>query len=139
MPTPPTDDDALAERQARDWTEAASDASIVAVLDVLSTASESERPQVLDWLRVVLAGTSPDEVATLAAVAVEGSLVYGQPPMSPDDELVDNWPQAPYPYRNTMRRACVPTRPLSAISFATRLCPTRRPRRRSCPHTRGAP
>jgi polyphosphate kinase 2 len=105
MPTPPTDDDALAERQAQERSEAASDASLAAVLDVLSTASESERSQVLDWLRVVLAGTSPDEVATLAAVAVEDSLVYGTPPLNPDDELVDNWPVAPYPYRNTMRRA----------------------------------
>lgn len=105
MTAPPSNGDGLAERQAQQWGEAATDASVAAVLDVLSTASESERSQVLEWLRVVLAGTSPDEAATLAAAAVEGSLLFGEPPVHLDDELVDDWPFAPYPYRNTMRRA----------------------------------
>lgn len=105
MTTPSRDDDAQAEHQAYERSEAASDASVAAVMDVLATASESERAQVLDWLRVVLAGTSPDEVAALTAATVEGGLVYGEPPLNADDELVDDWPLAPYPYRNTMRRA----------------------------------
>lgn len=98
-------DEDLAAFEAREWTEAATDASMSAVIDVLTSATESERSQVMTWLRTVLDGTAPDEVAALRAAAVERDLVFGQPPLNPDDELVAEWPMAPYPYRNRMRRA----------------------------------
>lgn len=105
MTASPNNDEDLAALAAREWTEAATDASMAAVIDVLTSASESERSQVLSWLRTVLDGTAPDEVAALTAAAVERDLVFGQPPLSPDDELVAEWPLAAYPYRNRMRRA----------------------------------
>jgi polyphosphate kinase len=97
--------DDLAAVEAHEWAKAATEASMAAVIDVLTTASEAERTQVMQWLRTVLAGTSVDELAALEAAAVERTLVYGQPPINPDDELVEGWPAAAYPYRNRMRRA----------------------------------
>jgi polyphosphate kinase 2 len=94
----------LAALEARDWTEAATDASLSAVIDVLSSATASERSEVMAWLRTLLEGAAPDEVAALHAAAVERDLVFGEPPLNPDDELVDDWAVAAYPYRNRMRR-----------------------------------
>ena len=86
-------------------TEAARLAKVSAIRDVLRTADKDELESVAMWLQAVLAGTSADEVDDVrAAIDVEDEIVFGVPPMSPDDELVDGWQDAVYPYRNLLSR-----------------------------------
>ena len=86
-------------------TEAARLAKVSAIRDVLRTADKDELESVAMWLQAVLAGTSADEVDDVrAAIDMEDEIVFGVPPMSPDDELVDGWQDAVYPYRNLLSR-----------------------------------
>ena len=85
--------------------DGAEGAKVAAVRDVLSSANPEELLTIARWLQAVLDGTSPDEAARLRDLAVhEDAAVYGKVPLNPDDELVDDWRSAPYPYRNLMRR-----------------------------------
>jgi polyphosphate kinase 2 len=85
--------------------EGAEGAKVSAVRDVLANAEPAELLTIARWLQAVLDGTSPDEAARLRDLAVhEDAAVYGKVPLNPDDELVDDWRSAPYPYRNLMRR-----------------------------------
>jgi polyphosphate kinase 2 len=60
---------------------------------------------VATWLQAVVDGTSIDDVASLGgSLAEQGDLVYGTPPVNPDDVLVENWREAVYPYANLMTR-----------------------------------
>ena len=86
-------------------TEAARLAKVSAIRDVLRTADKEELESVALWLQAILAGTSADEVDDVrAAIDIEDDIVFGGPPMSPDDELVEGWQEAVYPYRNLLSR-----------------------------------
>jgi len=86
-------------------TEAARLAKVSAIRDVLRTADKEELESVALWLQAILAGTSADEVDDVrAAIDIEDDIVFGVPPMSPDDELVEGWQEAVYPYRNLLSR-----------------------------------
>jgi polyphosphate kinase 2 len=86
-------------------TESATSAKLNAVRDVLMHANLDEVESVARWLQAVLAGTSLDEVEWMgSALAREDQPVYGTIPIDPDDVLADDWRQAPYPYKNLMRR-----------------------------------
>jgi hypothetical protein len=86
-------------------TEGARLAKLAAVRDVLQHAERDELASVSLWLQAVLAGVSPDDAALLrGALLNEDEVVFGTPPMRTDDELVDDWETAVYPYRNLMSR-----------------------------------
>ena len=71
-------------------TDAAREAKVNAVRDVLTNAKPDEMAAVARWLDAVLAGTSPDDFGTLRRVILEqDEPVYGTIPMGTDDELVD--------------------------------------------------
>jgi polyphosphate kinase 2 len=85
--------------------EGAEGAKVSAIRDVLASAEPDELLTIARWLQAVLEGTAPDEAARLRDLAVhEDTAVFGTVPLDPDDELVDDWRSAPYPYRNLMRR-----------------------------------
>ena len=85
--------------------EGAREARVNAVRDVLVNAQPEEMAAVARWLDAVLAGTSPDDFGALRRVILEqDEPVYGTIPMSPDDELIDDWRSGVYPYRNLMSR-----------------------------------
>ena len=57
------------------------------------------------WLQAMALEASPDDVAALGeALAESGDLIYGTPPVHPDDVLVEGWRDAVYPYANLMAR-----------------------------------
>ncbi len=86
-------------------TEGARATKVNAVRDVLANAQPEEMAAVARWLDAVLAGTAPDDYGTLRRVILEqDEPVFGSPPMSPDDELVEHWRSGVYPYRNLMSR-----------------------------------
>jgi polyphosphate kinase len=82
---------------------AAEGSTLSAIREVLASAGDDELVDVARWLQTYLAGLSPDEGVPVHTVG-RGRPIYGVPPMSPDDELVEGWKDAPYPYRNLMRR-----------------------------------
>jgi polyphosphate kinase len=85
--------------------DAAESARLNAIRDVLQSASPDELADVSRWLMAVLEGTSADERADIRRRALsEDSPIYGKLPIDPDDELVEQWESAAYPYRNLMRR-----------------------------------
>jgi len=84
-------------------TEAAREAQVSVVKDLLSSASPEEQASVAHWLAAVLTGTSPDDRVVLHDVLFGDRRVYGVPPINPDDELNPD-PDADYPYRNLLSR-----------------------------------
>ena len=80
-------------------TEAAREAQVSVVKDLLTSASPEDQESVAHWLAAVIAGTSPDDRAVLRTALFGGDTdvlfgtnqqVYGVPPMNADDELVDD-------------------------------------------------
>ena len=88
-----------------DATEAATDVLFNVVRDVLASSADEDRVAVAQWLNAMINGTSPDDLSGLRRVILEqDEPVFGTPPMSSDDELVDAWQSGVYPYKNLMAR-----------------------------------
>ena len=86
-------------------TEGATLARLNAVRDVMANADRDELASVMHWVETVLAGTSDDEAAALRrAILREDTVRFGVPPMTTDDELIDDWSSAVYPYKNLLSR-----------------------------------
>jgi polyphosphate kinase 2 len=102
----PALDDVGIERFEVDQETASAQGELVnAVRDVLQGARPGDVQAVATWLQAVADGTSPDDLTALGtALAEQDEVVFGRPPVHGDDELVDGWRTAPYPYRNLMRR-----------------------------------
>ena len=78
---------------------------LAVVRDVIERADPADRMAVAKWLNAVIAGTAPDELPELRKVLLlQDEPVYGTPPMSVEDELVDAWQSGIYPYKNLMSR-----------------------------------
>ena len=91
--------------EVREATDAANLETLSAVRDVLLNAPPEDLSSVAAWLQAVIAGRSPDEAAMLRGAALlEHEVQYGVPPLRADDELVDDWEHAVYPYRNLLSR-----------------------------------
>lgn len=95
----------IEEFEVRSAIEGARLAKLNAVRDVLENAGRDELSSIASWINAVLAGSSADEAELLRrAIAFEDSVVFGEPPLDPDDELSDDWPNCVYPYKNLMSR-----------------------------------
>ncbi|MGD0882502.1 MAG: polyphosphate kinase 2 [Acidimicrobiales bacterium] len=83
----------------------AADARLNVVRDVLRHARPEDRIAIAAWLDAVIEGTSPDELGGLRRMILEqDEPIYGTIPLDADDELVDDWRNGVYPYRNLMTR-----------------------------------
>lgn len=94
----------IASFESAERIEAANNATVAAIRDIVSTASKQDVAAVAAWLKAVLDGMSADEIGAVFPGAVQDSHVYGELPINPDDELVPDWRTAAYPYANLMRR-----------------------------------
>ena len=85
---------------------AAQTAQVVAATEILAEAKQAnpaDADEMLRRLQVMLDGASPDDKAALEAAVAH----WQNPPktmINKDDELVDNWRSAVYPYKNRMSR-----------------------------------
>ncbi len=85
--------------------EAARLAKLNAVQDVLHNAGRDELSSVAQWIQAVLDGASPDELSMLReSLRDEDDVVFGEPPLTEDDELDLAWPNTVYPYENLLSR-----------------------------------
>jgi polyphosphate kinase 2 len=84
----------------------AQDAQLAAAEDILQAAQP--RPENYDAalraLESILEGASPDDAAALKTALLRWQAFEPRLPVSPDDELVDGWREAVYPYKNRLSR-----------------------------------
>jgi len=101
----------ISERGVRTFTVAqqtaeAQDAQAAAAEDILgrSIPVPAEYGAALKTLEAILEGASPDDAAALKAALMQWERYEARLPVSPDDELVDDWRSAVYPYKNRLSR-----------------------------------
>ncbi len=83
---------------------AATDSQVTAVADILQS-DRRDIGAIRKSLEAILAGSSPDDIAALReSLFREAPVVVAKRPVSPDDELSDDWRSGGYPYRNLMSR-----------------------------------
>jgi polyphosphate kinase 2 len=85
---------------------AAQESKITAVRDILDHASgNGGSPALVSSLEAILAGASPEDQEVLRrALTRQPEPVAAKLPVSPDDELSDDWREGGYPYKNLMSR-----------------------------------
>lgn len=85
--------------------EAAREAKLTAVSDIVATLAGHDAHSIAETLQAILAGASPDDAAILRnALLAEDEAVYKKLPSHPDEELADGWREGAYPYKNLMSR-----------------------------------
>ena len=84
----------------------ASDAQISAAEDILERIDPkpTDSAAAFKALESILEGASPDDAAALKAALLRWQRYEARMPVSPDDELVDDWRSAVYPYKNRLSR-----------------------------------
>jgi polyphosphate kinase 2 len=83
---------------------AATDSKVIAVGDI-QHAGRQDVEAMKRTLEAIIAGASPDDIEVLRSALLEKSEPISEKrPVSPDDELSDDWRSGGYPYRNLMSR-----------------------------------
>ena len=84
----------------------AQDAKVSAMEDILEHTDPPpiDSAAALKALEAILEGASPDDAAALKASLLRWKKYEARMPVSPDDELVDDWRNAVYPYKNRLSR-----------------------------------
>lgn len=79
--------------------DAAQGAQQTALLDILTHADDKAAA-----LKTFLAGSSPDDVAAIRQMLLDGEILTGKRSDQPDEELAGGWRTGAYPYKNLMSR-----------------------------------
>lgn len=84
----------------------ASDAQISAAEDILEHIDPrpTDSAAAFKALESILEGASPDDAAALKTALLRWQKYEARMPISPDDELVEDWRSAVYPYKNRLSR-----------------------------------
>ncbi|EIJ34895.1 polyphosphate kinase 2 [Thiothrix nivea DSM 5205] len=84
----------------------AQDAKVAAAEDILAHTEPPpvDAAAVIKTLESILAGASPDDAEALRTALLRWQEPETKMPISPDEELVENWRTAVYPYKNRMSR-----------------------------------
>lgn len=87
-------------------TAEAQDAQATAVEDILAQTHipVDDNAAVLKMLGSILEGASPDDAQALKTALLRWQKFETELPVSPDDELVEDWRSAIYPYKNRLSR-----------------------------------
>ena len=102
---PSTRPEALAHYVASEATHAGQSKALAAALELVqphATGTPAERAQAL---RAMLEGASPDDARVLRQALMGRTRTDQDTGPNPDDELIANWRDGGYPYRNLMRRS----------------------------------
>jgi polyphosphate kinase 2 len=89
----------VAHRVIKASTDAAQTSKKVAVKDIVA-----HTPRKVDALKTLLQGSSPDDVAVIRQMLLEGQAMPQGQSSQPDDELASDWRTGGYPYKNLMSR-----------------------------------
>ncbi len=83
---------------------AAQNSKVVAMRDILSRTQGTDLKSVAKTLEAIVAGASPDDVKMLRDTLFKDEVPADKLPVSPDDQLSDEWRTGGYPYKNLMTR-----------------------------------
>ncbi|HET7775189.1 MAG TPA: polyphosphate kinase 2 [Azospira sp.] len=83
---------------------AAQNSKVVAVRDILAQTPGSDLKAVAKTLEAIVAGASPDDVKMLRETLFKDESPLEKLPVSPDDQLSNEWRTGGYPYKNLMTR-----------------------------------
>jgi polyphosphate kinase 2 len=76
-----------------------------AVKDIIEHLAATNITSLAESLEAILAGASPDDAAILRrSIGQAGDAASTKLPVSPDDELAEDWRDGAYPYKNLMSR-----------------------------------
>ena len=75
-----------------------------ALKDILADSAGQTAPAMIETLKSLLAGASADEAAELRSLLTPADGETARLPATPDDELIADWREGRYPYRNLMLR-----------------------------------
>ena len=89
----------IGKRVAQTQLDAAQGAQQVALKDILAHAHNKTSA-----LKAMLAGSSPDDVAAIRKMLLNGEQLTEEKAVKPDEELVGDWRTGAYPYKNLMSR-----------------------------------
>jgi hypothetical protein len=80
--------------------------SVDDILQRLGSQEREETESLVDTVRTLIGGMSPDEISTLRAHLFDGDTVLrtANGSTDPDDELSPSWREGGYPYRHLMSR-----------------------------------
>ena len=95
------------ERHAvQEKTDAAQQATSVALKDILAQIPPGDTDTQLKTLETFMTGLSADDALALrnALLSQENALPFNKQPVHPDDELARDWRHGGYPYKNLMSR-----------------------------------
>jgi polyphosphate kinase len=108
---PGTDVDALTSRSVEAYTviqqtSEAQDAQLAAAEDILERTEPRpvEYEDALKTVEAILEGASPDDAVALKTALLGWQQFEAKMPVSRDDELVEDWRSAVYPYKNRLSR-----------------------------------
>lgn len=90
---------AIAKKVAGDQLDAARGAQQVALRDILAHTNDK-----VSALKTLLAGSSPDDVAAIRTMLLDGQSIADQQDVKPDEELASDWRTGGYPYKNLLSR-----------------------------------
>jgi polyphosphate kinase 2 len=90
---------AIARKVAGDQLDAARGAQQVALRDILAHTNDK-----VSALKTLLAGSSPDDVAAIRTMLLDGQSIADQQDVKPDEELASDWRTGGYPYKNLLSR-----------------------------------
>ncbi|MEN9502859.1 MAG: polyphosphate kinase 2 [Pseudomonadota bacterium] len=82
----------------------AQDAQVTAAEDILERVRPADSEAAFKALEAILDGASPDDAAALKSALLRWQKFEARMPVSPDDELVEDWRTAVYPYKNRLSR-----------------------------------
>ncbi|MBI4755085.1 MAG: polyphosphate kinase 2 [Betaproteobacteria bacterium] len=83
---------------------AVQESKATAVTDILQSGEGADPIERIKRFQGVLDGASPDELAALKEALLRHEPDSDKLPVSPDDQLSDDWRNGGYPYRNLMSR-----------------------------------
>jgi polyphosphate kinase 2 len=89
----------IAKRVAQTQMDAAQGAQQYALQDILAKSHNKAAA-----LKTVLEGSSPDDVAAIRKMLLDGQLLGADHAIKPDEELSKDWRTGAYPYKNLMSR-----------------------------------
>lgn len=86
--------------------DAAQDRQIAAAQDIVKNTKPQPQnaPEAMKAIEAILQGASADDAIAIRSNLLKWNKLEGGIPASPDDDLVDNWRDAVYPYKNRMLR-----------------------------------
>lgn len=94
----------IEESVENDAIQAAEHSREIAVRDILGLMAPDQTHQLADALQAIMAGASPDDAIALKRALQTSEAEQALAGPNPDEELVDDWRQGGYPYRNLMLR-----------------------------------